>query len=86
MKYTNARIANVFVSSDGKVRVNVVERNDGLFQFHPYVERHEASGPNEGDPYWSPNVSSGLYASLEEAERNALNEVLAFDAKSKRSH
>jgi hypothetical protein len=86
MKYTNARITKEFVTSDGKARVDVVERNDGLFQFHPYVERYEASGPYEGDPYWSPTVSSGLYASLEDAERDALNEVLALDARSKQSH
>ena len=59
MKYTNAQVTNAFVSSDGKVRVNVVERNDGLFQFHAYVERHEASGPYEGEHFWSPTVSSG---------------------------
>jgi hypothetical protein len=80
MKYLHAQIINEFVSSDGKARVDVLKRNDGLFEFRAYVERYES------EPYWSPTVNSGLYDSLENAERDALSEVLASDAKSKLGH
>jgi hypothetical protein len=87
VKYLHAQIINVFESSDGKARVNVLKRNDGLFEFRAYVERYEGDGsPYEGEPYWSPTVRSGLYASVEDAQRDALHEVLAPAAKSKLGH
>ncbi|MDR3465198.1 MAG: hypothetical protein P4M07_04560 [Xanthobacteraceae bacterium] len=69
MEYAHAKIRKVFESSDRKARVNVLERQDGLFEFRAYVERYEEGA------YWSPTEISGLYESAEEAERGALNEV-----------
>jgi hypothetical protein len=85
--YRHAQIISVLKSDDGKVRVDVLERNDGLFEFRAYVERYEEE-PCAGDPYWywSPTVNSGLYASAEDAKRDALNEVLASAARSKPGH
>ena len=85
MTYRHAQIINVLKSDDGKVRVDLLERNDGLFEFRAYVERYE-EGPYAGDPYWSPTVNSGLYASAEDAKRDALNEVLASASRSKLGH
>jgi hypothetical protein len=38
-------------SNDGKTRVDLLKRNDGLFEFRAYIERHETSGSREGEPY-----------------------------------
>jgi hypothetical protein len=85
MTYAHAKIIKVLEACDGKARVNILERKDGLYEFRAYVERYEEY-PNEREPYWSPTAYSGLYAVLEDAERDALNEVLVFDAKSKTGH
>jgi hypothetical protein len=74
--YIHAKIINVLKSNDGKTRVDLLERDDGLFEFRTYVECYEIGGPYDGEPYWSPTVNSGLYASIEDAERDA-NEALA---------
>ena len=74
MEYVHAKIVKVIEKGDGKSKVNVLERNDGLFEFRAYVEQHD-DGPYSSGPYWSPTFYSGLYASAEEAERDALNQV-----------
>jgi hypothetical protein len=78
--YIHAQIIKVIESSDRKARVEVLKRNDGLFEFRASVECYEDGY------YWAPTLNSGLYASVEEAERDALHEVLALDAKSKPGH
>jgi hypothetical protein len=80
--YIHAKIVSVFDTSDGKARVDLLERNDGFFEFRAYAEHYESGGPYEGQPYWLPTVNSGLYASVEDAKRDAL-EMLASTAKSK---
>ena len=85
MQYIHAKVTKVLDSSDGKTRVTILARNDGLFEFRAYVERYE-EGPFAGDPYWSPTVYSGLYGTIDDAERDALNEVLASGAKSRSGH
>lgn len=82
MTYIHAKIINAFESNDGKVRVDLLQRNDGLFEFRAHVERYEDGGPYDGQPYWLPTVNSGLYASVEDAKRDAL-EALASTAKTK---
>lgn len=86
MKYIHAQIINVLESSDKKARVEILKRNDGLFEFRAYVQRHEDAPYQEGGYYWSPTLDSGLYAIVEDAERDALREVLALDTNSKRGH
>jgi hypothetical protein len=83
VSYLHAKIINVFESSNRKVRVDVLERNDGLFEFRAYAERFEEFTE---EFYWSPTLDSGIYASAEEAKRDALNEVLASDARFKSGH
>ena len=57
--------------ADGKARIFIIERNDGLFRFEG-----EAEMECDGDIYWGPCDISGCYASAEEAERAAHHEVL----------
>ena len=83
MSYLHAKIINVLESSNRKVRVDVLERNDGLFEFRVYAERFEEFTE---EVYWSPTLESGIYANVEDAERDALNEALASDAKFKSGH
>jgi len=85
VQYIHAKVTKVLDSSDRKTRVNVLARNDGLFEFRAYVERYE-EGPFAGEPYWSPTVHSGLYETIEDAERDALNVVLASAAKPTLGH
>jgi hypothetical protein len=82
--YIHAKVISKFEGSDGKTRVDLLERNDGLFEFRAYVERY-LEEPHLGEPYWSPTVSSGLYASVEDAQRDAL-EALASATKTKLGH
>ena len=42
VSYLHAKIINVLESNNSKVRVDVLERNDGLFEFRVYAERFEA--------------------------------------------
>jgi hypothetical protein len=74
MEYAHAKIVKVLDNDDGKERVNILERSDGLFEFRSYVEQTE-DGPYASGPYWSPRLHSGLYLSAEEAERDARPQV-----------
>jgi hypothetical protein len=83
VSYLHAKVIKVFESSNHKVRVEVLERNDGLFEFRAYAERFEEFTE---ELYWSPTLESGIYANVEDAERDALNEVVASDTKFKSGH
>ena len=82
MSYLHAKVIKVF-ESNHKVRVEVLERNDGLFEFRAYAERFEEFAE---ELYWSPTLESGIYANVGDAERDALNEVVASDTKFKLGH
>jgi hypothetical protein len=83
VSYLHAKVIKVLESSNHKIRVEVLERNDGLFEFRAYVERFEEFTE---ELYWSPTLESGIYANVEDAERDALNEVVASDTKFKSGH
>ncbi|WP_409189567.1 hypothetical protein [Bradyrhizobium sp. RDM4] len=71
---------NVLETSDKKSRVEILKRNDGLFEFRAYVQRREDAPYEQEDAYyWSPTLYSGVYANVEDAERDALREVLVMD-------
>jgi hypothetical protein len=74
MAYVHAEIVREILSADGKVKVDLLKRHDGLYEFRGYVERIE-EGPFEGDLYWFPVEHSGLYETKEEVERAALAAV-----------
>ncbi|MDO8981367.1 MAG: hypothetical protein Q7V17_19285 [Afipia sp.] len=74
MPYVHANIAKKIVSPDGKAVVEILKRHDGLYEYRETVER--AGDPDyEGERYWSPGQSSGLYETIEEVERAAFNDV-----------
>ncbi len=68
MKYTHGTVTKFIQSADGKGRVDIVARDDGLFEFRAY-QLTETDPP--GDTYWLPTHNSGLYDLAEEAEREA---------------
>ena len=74
MTYVHAEIIRKILSADGKAKVDLLKRHDGLYEFRTYVARIE-EGPFEGDNYWSAVENSGLYEIKEEAERAALAAV-----------
>jgi hypothetical protein len=74
MRYAHAKVIKLLEDGDRKARVNILERNDGLFEFRAYEERND-DGPYASGPYWSPTLYSGLYLNAEEAERDALAQL-----------
>ena len=74
MKYIHAKVIKVIEKDDRKSRVNILERNDGHFEFRAYVEQSD-DGPYASGPYWSPTLYSGIYSSAEDAERDACAQV-----------
>lgn len=74
MEYGYAKVIKVLEAVDGKSRVNILERNDGLFEFRAYIEKSD-DGPYSSGPYWSPTLDSGIYSSAEFAERDARAQV-----------
>jgi hypothetical protein len=61
-----------FEREDGKERLFMVERDDGLFSFYglSLIDDDDPYGP-----YWVPNHFSGIYATASDAERAACAEV-----------
>ncbi len=68
MDYNNGKVVKAIASGDGRLRVDIVARYDGHFQFHEhkFVEADKYSGP-----HWEPGWISGIYLSAELAEREA---------------
>jgi hypothetical protein len=56
--------------ADGKARLFILARDDGLFRFAGESEQEE-----DGDIFWGPSESSGLYDSAERAEHEARRTV-----------
>jgi hypothetical protein len=55
---------------DGKARLFIIGRDDGLFRYEGEREERE-----DGYVFWSPCDVSGLYETPEAAEADARNEV-----------
>jgi hypothetical protein len=70
--WTHAKSIRTIERADGKARVYILERNDGLYE---YRGEAEIVGDEYEGIYWSPTEHSGLCASADEAERNARDEV-----------
>ncbi|MES2193835.1 MAG: hypothetical protein V4517_05430 [Pseudomonadota bacterium] len=66
----------VFERADGKAKLTISERNDGLYCFG--VEEEYIRPDDDGTTYtiWVPESGSGLYQTANEAEAAARAEVL----------
>jgi len=65
------RCVKVIERKDGKERLCIIARDAGTYSFHIEFEDKD---PYAGT-YWSVRNFSGLYASLEEAEKDARQEI-----------
>ena len=65
------RVVKRVQSQDGKHRLDFIARDDGLFEFVGHSETTE-----DGCTFWEPTILSGIHASLQSAERQALVDML----------
>ena len=69
-------VVDRFISADEKRRVEVGRRHDGYFSFGEMTELYtELYDDYSGRHYWSGTYGSGLYATREEALRDAKIEI-----------
>lgn len=70
--WTHAESIKVIERGDGRARVYILARHDGFYEFRGVTE---VQGNEHEGVYWSPAEMSGLFASADEAEKAALDEV-----------
>jgi hypothetical protein len=70
--WTHAKSIKVIDRADGKAKVYILARHDG---FYEYRGEAEIQGDEYEGVYWSPSEISGLFASADEAERAAFDDV-----------
>lgn len=70
MRFVHADCLRTFERLDGKARLHILKRHDGLYEF-----RGEAECDEDGDTYWAPTEISGLYQFLEAVEQDAILSV-----------
>jgi hypothetical protein len=70
--WSHAKSIKEFERADGKARLFILARNDGLYEYRGEVE---VVGDEYEGIYWMPTEMSGLYATAEEAERDAFASV-----------
>jgi hypothetical protein len=70
MKWPHASEVKKLRRPDSKAEIFILKRDDGLYEYKGYAEFDE-----DGIVYWGPAEQSGLLASAEEAESNAIDEV-----------
>jgi quercetin dioxygenase-like cupin family protein len=63
-------VIKTFERHDGKARIFIVRRGDGLFSFRGESEQEE-----DGETFWAPSNQGGIYGSAEEAEIGAISQV-----------
>jgi hypothetical protein len=84
------RCEKVFERTDGKAKLTISERDDGLYCFGVEVERIIADDDGTGNPgpytFWMPLSGSGLYQTAEEAEAAAKIEVLWLSGATEKSN
>jgi hypothetical protein len=71
MNYVDGKVFKQITSSDGERCLDIVARNDGLFQFRAYDRQED----EYLGTYWSPSHQSGLYDRADLAEAAALREI-----------
>jgi hypothetical protein len=69
------KVLKEVVSADGKSKLAIYGRPDGLVSFEETAERWEEGSETtfESFSYWVPTHVSGLYRSAEAAERDAIS-------------
>jgi len=72
MMWTHAKTIKVIERADGKAKVYVLARHDGLYE---YRGEAEVRGDEYDGIYWPPTEMSGLFASAGEAEQAAYDDV-----------
>jgi hypothetical protein len=70
--WTHAKGIKVIDRADGKAKVYILARHDGFYEYRAYLE---IQGTEYEGIYWAPTYKSGLYASADEAERAAYDDV-----------
>ena len=70
MPYVHAQIIKVLKSRDGLAMVDILHRDDGLYECRAYTWV-EANQELRDPAYWSPTSNSGLHETIEQAERDA---------------
>jgi hypothetical protein len=70
--WTHAKSIKVIDRADGKAKVYILARHDGLYE---YRGEAEIQGDEYEGVYWSPTEMSGLFASAPEAESAAFDDV-----------
>ena len=70
--WTHAKGIKVIDRADGKAKVYILARHDG---FYEYRGEAEIQGDEYEGVYWPPTERSGLFASAEQAERAAFDDV-----------
>jgi hypothetical protein len=73
MKYTHGVVAKCLYSADKKHCVDIIARDDGMFQFYAHQEITEPDDtlPAKTLTYWVPEKDSGIFPDAETAEREA---------------
>jgi len=69
------QIVKTFTSADGKHRLEIVRDDRGLYSYEITSETVEDIPDSGPEIYWSPSFVSGLYATEEEVERDAIAET-----------
>jgi hypothetical protein len=70
--WTHAKSIKVIERTDGKAKVYILARHDGLYE---YKGEAEVQGNEHEGIYWSPTETSGLFATSLEAERAAFDAI-----------
>jgi hypothetical protein len=70
MKWVAAHCVKTFESVDGKSKLFILRRDDELYQFVGMSEQEE-----DGESFWAPSDYSGLFDSVQTAEREAAGNV-----------
>jgi hypothetical protein len=70
--WTHAKCIKVIDRADGKAKVFILARDDGLYEYRGEIE---VQGNEYEGIYWSSTEMSGLFGSADEAERGAHDDV-----------
>jgi hypothetical protein len=67
---SDPQTVKVLERADGKAKVFILKRDDGLYVYRGFVEID-----HDGDIFWGLSEESGLYDNAEHAEAGAISDV-----------
>jgi hypothetical protein len=72
-RHGDVKLVRTFTKPDQKRRLHIYQANTGLFWFsEEFEDREDLTDFGMGvSVFWSPSVPSGLYGTIEDAERDA---------------